>query len=244
MDIQIVYGMAKAAARGSQRALEAGSDKATRSFETYGGYPAYVSEYNRLLRYVFESFGDEAQSLFQPIDLGKSINPADAIPMMWRTYLELASARLNALVVYLQTKLGTSDKETEIVFDMIEANLRPGIFKDPQREDDVQDVLEIIFRARGLDYRREKVTIEYSSKLFVPDFTFESLDLVVEVKLCKSESKEKVIVDEINADIPAYQTKYARVIFVVYDLGFIRDVDQFRSGIESNPNVRVLVVKK
>jgi hypothetical protein len=140
--------------------------------------------------------------------------------------------------------LGATGRQVQAILDLIDANLRPAIFHDPEREVEVQNALEVILRARALDYRREKVTIEYSSKRFVPDFTFEPLDLAVEVKLCKSAEKEKAIVDEINADIPAYQTRYRHIIFVVYDLGFIRDVSQFRSGIESNPDVYVLVVKK
>jgi hypothetical protein len=240
VEIQTLYNLIRAAAEGARRPLEA----ANPNFETYGGYPVHIAEYNRLLPYVFEQFGDEARALFQPIDIGKQMNPAEAIGGMWRTYAELASARLTALAAYVQSKLGTAEKESDAVADLILAKLRPAMFKDPDDEDDVQDAMEIIFNARGIDYRREKVTIEYSSKQFVPDFTIESLNLAVEAKLCKSASKEKAIVDEINADIPAYQTRYARMIFVVYDLGFIRDVDKFKSGIEGNPGVRLLVIKK
>lgn len=225
--------------------MEVAGEKSNMAFyEAYGGYPVYIGEYNRLLPYVLEQFGDEAMALFQPIDIGKQINPAEAIGAMWRTYAELASARLTALAAYVQSKLGAAEKESDAVADLILAKLRSAMFKDPDDEDDVQDAMEIIFNARGLDYRREKVTIEYSSKQFIPDFTFESLDLAVEAKLCKSVAKEKAIVDEINADIPAYQTRYARMIFVVYDLGFIRDVDKFKSDIEGNPGVRVLAIKK
>jgi hypothetical protein len=224
--------------------LEAAHPESGLFYESYGGYPVYINEYNRLLPYVFEQFGDEARALFQPIDIGKQMNPADAVGAMWRTYAELASARLASLAAYVQTKLGVAERESDAVADLVLAKLRPAMFKDPDGEDDVQDAMEIIFNARGLDYRREKVTIEYSSKLFVPDFTFEALDLAVEAKLCKSASKEKEIIDEINADIPAYQTRYSRVMFVIYDLGFIRDVDKFKSGIEGNPGVRVLVIKK
>ena len=121
---------------------------------------------------------------------------------------------------------------------------RAAIFEDPKREKDVQNVLEILFRARDIDYRREKITIPYSSKTFVPDFTFESLDLALEVKLCRVAGNEKAIIDEVNADIPAFQTRYKSVIFLVYDLGHIRDVGLFKSGIESNADVYVQVIKK
>ena len=58
----------------------------------------------------------------------------------------------------------------------------------------------------------------YSVKNYKPDFTFEGLDLAIEVKLCNKPEREKAIVEEINSDIPAYQTKYRYVIFVIYDL--------------------------
>jgi hypothetical protein len=55
--------------------------------------------------------------------------------------------------------------------------------------------------------------------------------------------KEKAIISEINDDIIAYKTKYSNLIFVVYDIGIIRDQDLFRSGLEASENVVVKVVK-
>ncbi len=56
--------------------------------------------------------------------------------------------------------------------------------------------------------------------------------------------RAKEIIDEINADIPPYKTRYENVIFVIYDLGFIRDVTEFKGSIEKNLNIYVSVVKK
>jgi hypothetical protein len=193
---------------------------------------------------AIDQIGEEAERLFQPVNFEKIANPGDVPGAAWRTFAELASVRLNALASYLQNKLGTSEKETEGILEIIDSNLRAALFEDPSREEEVQNACEIIFRARTLDYRRGRVSIPYSSKSFVPDFTFDSLDLALEVKLCKTTDQEKTIIGEINADIPAYLTRYSRIIFVVYDLGCIRDVGLFRSGIEKNPNIRVLVVKK
>ncbi|MCH8995388.1 MAG: hypothetical protein IH959_10570 [Chloroflexi bacterium] len=237
--------MAKAAARGAERTVEQGPPEGEQPFfGIYAGYPAYINEYNRLIPFVRQLYGAEAEGLFQPIQLGKQMNPADTIGAMWRTYADLATARLSALAAYLQNKVAAPNRETESVLDLLAANLRPAMFVDPSSERDVQDKLEVIFRARAHNFQREKVSIPYSSKYYVPDFTFDDLDLVVEAKLCKSDTKEKVLIDEINADIVAYQTKYRRAIFVIYDLGFIRDVAAFRSGIESNADVHVLVIKK
>ena len=46
-----------------------------------------------------------------------------------------------------------------------------------------------------------------------------------------------------NDDILAYQTKFANTMFVVYDMGVIRDVTAFASSFKI-PNVNVLVVKR
>jgi hypothetical protein len=236
MDIETLYMMAKAAARNAERACEIAGQN-TAHVRGYSGYAAYIGEYNRLVPLVVEQFGEEAEHLFKPI--AGSETSAKLV-----FYSELAAARLSALASYLQTKLGATDRQIAGIVDLVRANLRPAIFDDPEREADVQNALETIFRVRELDYRREKISIPYSSKKYIPDFTFESLDLAVEVKLCRSENDVKVIIDQINADLPAYQTRYRHAMFVVYDLGFIRDVGQFKSGIESNPDVYVVVVKK
>lgn len=181
---------------------------------------------------------------FQVIDLGKELNPADVIGPMWKAYAEQAAVSLNSLASYLKGRLGTKDKEHERIIDLIEAQLRPSIYKDPQHEREVQDALETIFRVRGLDYRREMDTVPYSTKRYIPDFTFNVIGLAVEVKLCKGSNREKPMIDEINSDIIGYADRYDRVVFVIYDLGFIRDTAQFRADIEKNPNVHVLIIKR
>jgi hypothetical protein len=66
----------------------------------------------------------------------------------------------------------------------------------------------------------------------------------LEVKLCKDGSREKKMIDEINADIIGYAGRYERALFVIYDLSFIRDAAQFAVDIERNPNVHVQIIKK
>ncbi len=43
------------------------------------------------------------------------------------------------------------------------------------------------------------------------------LSLAIEVKLVKTDTKAKIIVDEINADIQAYGRSFAHLLFNVYD---------------------------
>lgn len=53
----------------------------------------------------------------------------------------------------------------------------------------------------------------------------------------------KSLIDEINADILAYKTAYERVVFVIYDLGTIRDEAEFKSSIEAVEGVAVVIIK-
>ena len=50
--------------------------------------------------------------------------------------------------------------------------------------------------------------------------------------------------DEINADIAAYSKAYRSLLFLVYDLGFIRDEIEFRKDLERTTNVSVIIVKQ
>jgi hypothetical protein len=85
--------------------------------------------------------------------------------------------------------------------------------------------------------------VKTSGKESIPDFIFPSLKLCLEVKLSRSADKLRAIVDEINADIRAYSTGYERQLYVVYDLGTIRDEAEFKHGLENAQGVSILVVK-
>lgn len=131
----------------------------------------------------------------------------------------------------------------EIISEVTD-KLRVTIRKAPEKETEVQNALETLFVIRNYDFEREKVSFTYSTKSYQPDFTFDSLNLAIDAKLCNSERDEKEIIDQINADIVGYRTKYANLIFFVYDLGFIRDAKKFSRGIEkSTQNVHVRVIK-
>ena len=52
-----------------------------------------------------------------------------------------------------------------------------------------------------------------------------------------------MIIAEINDDILAYKQNYGNVLFVIYDIGFIRDVERFVSSLEETDGILVKVVK-
>lgn len=129
------------------------------------------------------------------------------------------------------------------VINITERKLRKVIHEAPTKEKHVQDSFETLLVGADIPYSREKVSFEYSSRSYRPDFTMEQIDLAIEIKFCSTHDREKEIVKEINDDILAYKTRFGNILFVVYDLGAIRDVDRFADAFEKHDNVVVRVVK-
>lgn len=132
------------------------------------------------------------------------------------------------------------------IHHLINTKLRKTVRDVPQGEKEVQDRLEDVFTGADLDghFTREKERFGFSAKSYIPDFIFERIDTVVEVKLCKTELDVRNIISQINDDIIAYRTKYSNIIFVVYDLGKIRDQDEFKRGLEISEQVIIMIVKQ
>lgn len=129
------------------------------------------------------------------------------------------------------------------VINLAERKLRKIIRDTPSREKEIQDAWENLLIGTDIPNTRETETVKYSSKTYIPDFVIEKIDLAIEIKLCAREGREKEIIAEVNDDILAYRTRFGNLLFVVYDVGFIRDVDRFIEAFEKNENVIVRVIK-
>ena len=121
------------------------------------------------------------------------------------------------------------------------------MFELPNNEKEVQDTFERLLIGRGLqkgqEYDRETGRVKISSKESIPDFILPRLQEAIEIKLIKERRRIGEAIDEINADIAAYSKIYDHLLFIVYDLGQIKDEVEFRHDLESAPNVQVVVVK-
>jgi len=145
--------------------------------------------------------------------------------------------------VYREKGAGTDASLVLRVLHLAEHRLRKVIRDKPEKEKQVQDAFENLLIGTDITYGREIDSIEYSSKTYIPDFSLTEISLAVEVKLCSRKEREKELPAEINDDILAYQTKYQNILFVIYDLGYIRDVDLFCGSFEKHENVTIRVVK-
>lgn len=208
-------------------------------------YRDYMRKYNDVVAYV-----QILVPITAPIDvydLDKVPHPSGLIMPQQKGLFESVHANLAILEAWLSARVDLPAEKAESLKNFFEANLRRAIFEVPSQEREVQNAIEQLLIGRGLtkglDYDRETGRVKVSIKEVVPDFILPKLSLAIEVKLAKTDTKAKTIVDEINADIQAYGRSYSHLLFIVYDLGTIRDTLEFTRDLESAAGVEVIVVK-
>jgi len=135
-------------------------------------------------------------------------------------------------------------KEALDIHTAIYRSLRPS-FKDtaPIKETQVQDAVENILNALGVDFLREKEVVVTGNRASKPDFTVEKLALAIEIKLAKDGHGASKIQEEMNSDITAYKSRWQHLMFIVYDLGVIGDPHRMTRENQRLFGVSVLIVK-
>jgi REase_DpnII-MboI len=211
----------------------------------FTSYKQYIRKYNQLVEAV-----SAVETIDVPIDRydeAKVPGIGDTIAIQQTELFQSVHANLSVLRAWLEQKVGKSAHEASSLGTFLQSRLRSAIFSLPASELEVQNAVEQLLIGRGLqkgiDYDRETGRVKISVKESIPDFIFRPLSLALEIKLSKDRSRHGKLVDEINADIAVYATSYQSIIFLVYDLGTIRDEIEFRQGLEATGNISVLVVK-
>lgn len=225
------------------------------STSTVGGDAANIGRYSSFKTYMKTSneLVEQAVPLVSDITM-LGIFKVEDVPgwpdctwIQMKNHFDSVYSNVALLKSLLEGTIGYAEDETHNLKDFIQANLRKAIHTTPEREVEIQNALETLIVGRGMekgtDYDRETGRVKVSGREFVPDFVFQNLKLCVEVKLSKSADTRRAIVEEINADIRAYSAAYDRQLYVVYDLGTIRDESEFKRDLEDAPGVSVLVVK-
>jgi len=225
-----------------RRAMDAVMGGTTPDHGKWGAFKGYASAYNTLAAEYNRVTGEGSVRTYNVDKIKEStVWPAQKkiFDIIYADTLMLGGL-LNAYDV------GISAAISEIQ-DLLVANLRRVIFKTPESEVDVQNAIESLLVGRGyqkpMDYDRETGKVKFSGKEFIPDFVFRSYDLALEVKLIKTKQQIYNSIEEMSADIPAYLSAYKNVLFCVYDLGAIRDVNEFQNGLQRQGGVRVCVIK-
>ncbi|MDG9667166.1 hypothetical protein ONV78_05400 [Hahella sp. CR1] len=211
----------------------------------HSSYKTYMGKYNNLVKEV-ASF-TSGTALLDTYDLDKIPSMVDTIAIQQKGFFDSVHSNLSILKALLENKIGIREDKALQIRDFLQANLRRAMFRQPDKEVEVQDAIEQLLIGKGMqkgvDYDREVGRVKVSIKEVIPDFIFQKLGLALEIKLSKTATKSKAIVDEINADIMSYSKEYKSVIFLVYDLGSIRDEAEFKSDLEVTDAVSVIVIK-
>lgn len=229
---------------GLRRAMEAVMNGNTPDHGKWGSFKNYASTYSILATRYNRIVPGQDLPVY---DTQKMKGSMDTVWIVQKEIFDTVYAltmQLGALLSEYDT--GTSASISELQ-DMLSANLRKAIFSKPEREVEVQNAIETLLIGRGyqrgIDYDREAGKIKFSGKEFIPDFVFTGIGMALEVKLIKDETQRSACIEQMSADIPAYLSVYAHVLFCVYDLGAIRDVSEFQDGIQRQAGVRICVIK-
>lgn len=211
----------------------------------YSSFKEFMRKYNVLVNEVATVI--ELKTILDFYNLEKVPGNMDTVAFQQKHYFDSVYSNLSILESFLRNKSEIKNDEIKNIKYFIQSNLRKVIFQEPEKEVEIQNGIEQLFIGKGLtkgiDYGRETGRVSVSIKEVIPDFILYKLNLAIEVKLSKSKTKSKDIVDEINADIQSYGKEYSCQLYVVYDLGSIRDEDEFKNDLDNNKNIHLIVIK-
>lgn len=211
----------------------------------YSSFDQFARKYNDIVTSIGQILRLDAP--LDLVDLDKMPRLGDSYAMVQKQYFETIHANLSMLIAYVEDELGITQDKIENLKNFFQARLRQVVFVRPDAELEIQNAIEQLLVGRGdtkgIDYDRETGRTMVSGKESVPDFIFPRLSVALEVKLAKERARLGTLVDQMNADIASYSTQYSQIIFVIYDLGTIRDEVEFRSGLEKCEHVSVIITK-
>ena len=218
---------------------------ASRNAQRYFGFKQFARKFQQIASLVTNEI--DLPTVIEVWNAEKLPRRSSTRSPQQQEYFEGTFANLSILIAYLETQIGIVDDEILSLRDFFQSRLRSAIFAIPESEKEVQDVIEHLFIGRGMqkgkDYDREAGRVRHSSKEVIPDFALLKLSCALEVKLIKQTSRLGNVVDEMSADILSYTNVYKRVLFLIYDLGQIRDEVEFRRDLENRSNVTIVIVK-
>lgn len=212
----------------------------------YASYKEYIKKYNDLSCEIAKYYQGSNISLVY-YNVEKIPGSADTVIFQQKEYFDSVYVNLSIIKAHLENELDLKKDEAFNIKNFFQANLRKAVLHTPNNENNIQDVVEQLLIGRGLskgiDYDRETGRIRVSIKEVIPDFIIHRLNMAIEVKFTKDKERSKNIVDEINADIKAYSKKFTRQLYIIYDIGSIRDENEFKNDLDNADNISVIVIK-
>lgn len=216
----------------------------------FGRYTSY-----RLFAQMYNDIAKEAADKhlfigrYNTFNLEQIPSECNTTWLMQKIIMENVLVNTRMLITLLSTDNHFKRYELYNIENFIKSNLRSCFDEMPKNEKEIQKAIENLFigkgMSKGIDFDRETGKVKYSSKEYTPDFILLKMNMCIEVKYIKENTKNNRIIDQINADIPAYSKKYQNILFVIYDVGTIKNEIEFKRDIESNKNsdIKVIIIK-
>lgn len=241
--IKLLILQCKALKKSVERTLD---DKVTKETGRYSSFKMYAAQFNNLASEVCMEL-EIPRRRFVEYQLNEMPGWGDSLWPYQRQIIESVLMGTGFLLSHLEAATEFSDDEFSSLENFFLTKLRSVIFTKPTKEIEVQNAIESLLLGKGwtkgIDYDRETGKVMFSGKEYIPDFVVPKLNLCIEVKLLR-EGKRSEIIEQINSDITGYGKQYERQMFIVYDLGVIRNEVEFRRDIEkSGDSIRVVIVK-
>lgn len=152
---------------------------------------------------------------------------------------------LLGLVALGEHKQEMWERYAKRIGDALEAGI-PSACKSvkPADEPQLQEIAEGILRAAGEALDREFPFLQWSSVKTKPDFSDDSVDLLVELKYVRKRSDIRPITEDVSADITKYGDGRKRTLFVIYDPHhLIPDDREFAEEILRRPTMHVRFIR-
>jgi 7-cyano-7-deazaguanine synthase in queuosine biosynthesis len=112
--------------------------------------------------------------------------------------------------------------------------------KKPENEPHLQEICDGILSAQDDDLIREFPFMRWSSSFTKPDWSFEDLQLWVELKYVRKKTDIRQITEDIAGDITKYGDNNRRVLYIVYDpVHLITNENKFSEPINQRETMMV-----
>ena len=219
-------------------------DASVKEVGRYAGYRDYAQAYNDLALHARSLM--KVKAMFYTFNVDKMPSYGDTTWPVQKKIAEQVLLAAKMLLAVLEGSVDFIDDEFDNLENFLKSRLRSVVFSKPEKEIEIQNSVESLLLGRGLsrgtDYDRETGKFQFSGREYIPDFVIQKMNLCIEVKLLR-EGRRSRIIEEISADITAYQKQYQRILFIVYDLGEIQNEVEFKRDIEAVNGVKVVIVK-
>jgi hypothetical protein len=210
----------------------------------FSSFKTFMRKYNELAQLAVNTL--KVQIPVDIYNIDKVPSAYDTTTIQQRIYFDEVYTNLSILKSFVESHGGLAEAQADDILNFLKSNLRKAIFSEPSNEKEVQNSIESLLVGKGLQkgisYDRETGRVKHSGKESIPDFIFPPENMALEVKIC-NRNKLSSLIDEMNADIVAYSSKYERVWFLIYDIGLIRDENEIIDGLQKHEGVKCAIVK-